>query len=90
MINQKTGFQKICSYHVGKCVQEKNFSNTFFPFLKKNMKIRELFYKKKLIINSLMMLEFLQKKEKKKAFLFQNTYIKTFSKKMCFFKTIKC
>ena len=73
------GFQKICFYHVGKCVQEKNFSNTFFPFLKKKMKIRELFYKKKLIINSLMMLEFLQNKEKKKkGFSFSKHLYKNF------------
>ena len=46
------------------------------------MKIRELFYKKKLIINSLMMLEFLQKKEKKKkGFSFSKHLYKNFFQK---------
>ena len=84
------GFQKIRFYHVGKCFQEKNFSKlSCLFFKKKKIENRRVFSIKKIMINSLTMLEFHQKKKKKKVF-FQNSYIKTFFQKIRFYQVGKC
>ena len=80
------GFQNIRFYHVEKCFQKKNVSRNCFPFFF-NMKIKENFSKKKVIINSLYHVRI---PSKKRFFFFSSKLLyKNFSKKNVLFHNNK-